>query len=109
MNSITLSGNLYSEVQMQDLPNGTSCAEFGIAVNKKVGDKKDVSFFRVKAYGFTAKQCGEMKKGDSVLVSGELKQERWEKDGKKMEKVVIVAFTVGMIKTQKNNVEETPF
>jgi len=52
---------------------------------------QEVSFFDVTAFGKLADANARLSKGECILVTGELKQERWEKDGQKRSAVKIIA------------------
>ena len=92
--------------------SGFSIANVGIAVNDRV--KKDdqwvdeSSFFELKLFGKTAEFANEYtRKGDAVLVTGRLKQETWEKDGKKNSKVVVIADKYQSLSSRKNTKSES--
>lgn len=60
----------------------TSVCKFGMAFSKKIKDKEYTDFFDFEVWGkgseVIAKYC---QKGDQLFVSGEPRQEKWEKDG----------------------------
>lgn len=72
----------------------TVVCDFTLASNEVIkggADKKEIaSFFSCvvwdKAAEVVAKYC---KKGDKIFVRGTLRQDKWEKDGQKREKVVL--------------------
>lgn len=106
-NQVTLVGHLSRDVEMVSTRSGFSIANVGIAVNDRV--KKDdqwvdeSSFFELKLFGKTAEFANEYTgKGDAVLVTGRLKQETWEKDGKKNSKVVVIADKYQSLSSRKN-------
>jgi len=70
----------------------TKLVEFTIADNRKQGDKKESSYYDIKAWGYAADNAKKFKTGDFVIVNGTLKQERWETEGKKNSRVVVNAF-----------------
>lgn len=96
INHVTVSGNLTRDPESRALPSGTAVTTFSIAYNerRKVNEEwVDVPhFFDITAFGgqgeWLARNIG---KGDPVTVSGQLEQQRWEKDGEKRSKVAIVA------------------
>jgi len=64
--------------------------DIGVAVD---GRKKDdpPNFFDCTAFGKTAEIIGQyFTKGKPICIQGSLRQERWEKDGKKHSKVKVV-------------------
>lgn len=82
--------------------NGIAKAEVSIACNrsKKQGDKwvDETSYFNITIWGKTAENLKPyLTKGREILVTGFLKQDRWEKDGKKESRINIVAEDVKLI------------
>lgn len=81
---------------------GKARANVSIAVNRsrKVEDRwtDEVSYFDVTIWGKVAENLRPyLTKGRQIAVDGYLKQDRWEKDGKKNSRVVIVAESVQMV------------
>lgn len=83
-NSVHLMGNLTRDPSLKHLPSGTSCAEFGIAMNSRYKtkdgeEKEDVTFVDCTAFGRTAEVINEhMKKGKPIFIDGRLKFDSWE-------------------------------
>jgi single-strand DNA-binding protein len=97
VNTVTLSGNLTRDPEYKQISDEFAVCDLGIAVNrsKKGSDgeyTEEVSFFDLKVLGagFSALVGKKLRKGDSVTLSGRLQQDRWEKDGEKRSKVVVV-------------------
>lgn len=90
-NVVVLTGRLTRDPEAKSLGEKT-VASFGLAVNG-FGDK--VSFLDVEAWGRTAEVIEKYAgKGKLVTVQGRLEQQRWEKDGQKRSKVIVVASQV---------------
>lgn len=75
--------------------------EFSIANNIIIGKNEDgskkeiVHFLDIRVWGAQAKACQQyLSKGRMVVIEGEMTQQRWEKDGKKNSRVVIVSKNV---------------
>ncbi len=108
LNSIMIEGNLVRDTVIKPARNGTAICKMSIASNRyfKSGEnfEKEVSFFDVDAFGKTAEICHEKgKTGVMVRIFGRLKQNRWEKEGKSLSSVVIVADHVEFcVKTKSN-------
>ena len=87
-------GRLTRDAEVKTIPDGTEIARFAVAVD---GYKKDdVSFFECQWF----KPSGiknYLKKGKGFLFSGELRQERWEKDGQARSKVVLNVRAVDFV------------
>jgi len=98
-NSVTIVGNLTRDPEVRYIPNGTSVADAGVAVNRRWKDaegnpREEVDFFDVTVFGKTADALGQYaKKGDPILFHGRLSQDRWEdkETGNPRSKVKIIA------------------
>lgn len=82
--------------------NGTAKAVVSLAVNRsrKQGEQwiDEVSYFDVTIWGKTAESLKpKLTKGKQICVMGYLKQDRWEKDGKKQSKTNIIAESVQLL------------
>lgn len=87
-NIVVLRGRLTRDPEVRHVGDKTVVA-LSLAVNG-YGDK--VSFFDVEAWGKTAKIIQSYtSKGKLVTLRGRLEQQRWEKDGQKRSKVIVVA------------------
>jgi single-strand DNA-binding protein len=104
-NSFHVIGNLTRDSELKYLNTGTAVANFSIAVNKKWRGNdgnmvEEVSFFDVALFGKIAESLSQyLIKGKMVSISGELKQERWEKDGQSHSKVKLIADAVFLVPT----------
>ncbi|MEM1225942.1 MAG: single-stranded DNA-binding protein [Planctomycetota bacterium] len=114
-NQVTLVGNLTRDVELKYLSSGTAVADLSLAVNerRKHGSDwvDDVHYFDCTAFARTAEVAGEyLNKGSSVLVSGRLRQERWEKDGQKRSKVSVTVDRLVMLggKSEVDRTENQP-
>tara|TARA_B100001094_G_C17952265_1_gene681170 strand:- start:390 stop:815 length:426 start_codon:yes stop_codon:yes gene_type:complete len=76
-----------------------SVTTFGIAINDVVYKNKEktkqVTFIDVETWGKQAENCAKyLEKGKRVLIEGKVKMNSWEKDGKKFNKLFVVADRV---------------
>jgi single-strand DNA-binding protein len=90
------------------LPNGQARANVSIAVNhsRKNGDQwiDEVDYFDVTIWGKAAENLKPyLLKGVRVSLVGHLRQERWEKDGHKMSRVVLAADHVQLLSGKPEN------
>ena len=95
-------GRLTRDASLTYTSSGIAVCKFDIAVNrkKKSGDQyvDEVSFFTVVLWGKAGESLNQyLTKGKQVAVDGELKQDRWEQDGKKQSKVHVIANTVQLL------------
>lgn len=94
--SITL-GNLVRDPEskmVQAKGESVMVTEFSMAINRKFGDKVD--FFDYRAWrGLAETISNYKKKGDQMLVEGELQQDRWTNDaGENRSRVYVLANNV---------------
>ena len=100
INSVVLCGRVTRDAQVKYTSGGMAVSEISIAVNRYAGKDKgeEVSFFEVNLWGKTAEALVQyLTKGRQIVVQGELRQERWEKDGQKQSKVRINANNIQLV------------
>ena len=111
LNHVVEIGRLTRDISERDFgytTGGTARLNLSIAVNrseKRNGAWQDkVSYFDATVWGKTAENIRPyLHKGKQIAVDGYLDQQRWEKDGQKFSKVVIVANTVQLLGGNENN------
>lgn len=106
-NNFTLIGRLTRDAALKYTSGGMAIAEFSIAVNRqeKHGETwvDEPSFFDMAIFGKRAEGLAPyLLKGQQVAVNGELKQDRWEKDGKKNSKVAFQVNDLQLLGSGKN-------
>ncbi|MDH7483257.1 MAG: single-stranded DNA-binding protein [Spirochaetales bacterium] len=99
INVVVLVGRLTRDSELKYTPSGLPICRFSLAVNRsRKQDEQWVDephFFDVEFYGKSAEGLARyLLKGRQVAVQGELRQDRWEKDGQQRSKIVVVAATV---------------
>ena len=102
MNQVNVVGRLVRDCSVQQTAAGKKMGKLSLAVNRLKRNNGDwdgeASFFDVVVFGRTVDNIGSyLTKGTRVAVSGELKQDRWEFQGKKHSKVVIQAQDVQLL------------
>lgn len=100
INSVVLCGRVTRDAEVKYTSGGMAVSEISIAVNRYAGKDKgeEVSFFEVNLWGKTAEALVQyLTKGRQIVVQGELRQERWEKDGQKQSKVRINANNIQLV------------
>ena len=94
-------GRIANEIEIRYTKDGTAVANFSLALDN-YGDK--TSFVDVTCWRKLAENVAEyMEKGRQVGVSGELVQDRWEKDGQKRSKIKINARNVKFLSYNSEN------
>ena len=105
LNSVIEIGRLTRDISERDFTyttGGTARLNLSIAVNrseKRNGAWQDkVSYFDATVWGKTAENIRPyLHKGKQIAIDGYLDQQRWEKDGVKYSKVVIIADSVQLL------------
>lgn len=115
MNRVFLIGRLVGSASLKYTQTGKPISTFAIAVNKFYkndnGEKQEiVSYFDITLYGKTAETLQQyLLKGKQVGIDGELKQDRWEKDGQHFNRVHVIAENVMLLGgNQSHQSTETP-
>lgn len=116
LNSVVEIGRLTRDISERDFAYttaGKARLNISIAVNrseKRGGERADkVSFFDVTVWGKTAENIKPyLHKGKQIAVDGYLDQQRWEKDGVKYSKVVIIADSVQLLGGNENGQQSAP-
>ena len=123
-NSIILIGRITKDCGADErsfsyVGNGIAKAVVSLAVNRSVKKNEkwedEVSYFDVTIWGKVAESLkNKLVKGKQIAVTGYLKQDRWEKDGKKQSKINIIAESVQLVgggkseNTSEGTTEEFP-
>lgn len=112
INSVNLVGRLTKDIgnDQRDFAyvgQGTARANLSIACNRarKNGNEwvDETSYFDVVVWGKTAENLKQyFVKGQQLIISGYLKQDRWEKDGQKYSRVYVVAENVELGASPRN-------
>ena len=105
LNHVIEIGRLTRDISERDFgytTGGTARLNLSIAVNrseKRNGQWTDkANFFDVTVWGKTAENIkAYLHKGKQIAIDGYLDQQRWEKDGVKYSKVVIIADNVQLL------------
>jgi single-strand DNA-binding protein len=83
--------------------NGKARLNISIAVNDGYGDNQYTSYFDVVVWGKTAENIKPyLGRGKQICINGRLRQDRWENNGQKNSRVVIVAETVQLLGGRDN-------
>ncbi len=113
LNKVFLLGNLTRDPELRHTAQGTSVANFSIAVNRTYkgndGDfKKETSFFNIIVWGKSGENCAKyLTKGRPVLVEGRLQNRSYEtQEGQKRTVTEIVADNVQFLGTGRGDAAE---
>ena len=108
MNSVSLIGNLATDVDVRDVPPDKKVASFLLAVDRP-GRDAGADFVNVTTWNRQAEVCAEfLSKGSKIGVDGRLRSRTWEDaDGKRRSVVAVVAHNVQFLDARVR--EESPF
>lgn len=103
INKVAITGNLGADPELRMTSSGKYVLTFNVAVNESVPDGNGgwsdrANWIEVTVFGNRASALENLlKKGTKVAVSGRLRYREWEKDGRKFNKVGIVADEVDLM------------
>jgi single-strand DNA-binding protein len=94
INQVILVGRITRDAELRYTASGSALCNFSIAVNRRVKKAEqwtdEASFFDLTLWDKQAENLNKyLVKGTQVAVQGELRQDRWEKDGQKFSKVQV--------------------
>jgi len=99
-NKIILAGNITRDPDLSYTPSQMPVCKFGMAVNKKFGDKETTCFVDCVSFKTTAENINKyFRKGDPIFIDGELQFESWTaQDGTKRNKHSIFVANFQFVK-----------
>lgn len=107
LNRVTLVGRLTRDCELRYTDGGMAICNFSIAVGyrRKQGDQwvEEVSYFDSVCFGKRGESVSRyLTKGKQIGVDGELRQNRWEQDGKARSKVEVIVQNVQFLGTDRD-------
>ena len=107
MNLVALVGRLTRDPELRYSQSGIAVAKFSIAVDRPF-NRDETDFFDIVAFRKTAElAANHLTKGRQVGITGHLQQERWEKDGEKRSKVVVVVDELTFIRSRSESGDQS--
>jgi len=98
MNKAILIGNVGKEPELRKTQSGTSVANFSLATSKKVKGEDKTEWHRIVAWDKLAEIIEKyVRKGDKVMIEGEIETREYEKDGRKVYTTEIRAWNMEML------------
>lgn len=94
INHVVIVGRLTRDAELKYTNTGMALTKLGIAVNRRMkqGDQwvDEANFFDATLWGKRGESLNQyLSRGQQVAIDGELRQDRWEKDGVKNSRVTI--------------------
>ena len=110
INTVCMNGRLTRDADMQYTNSGMCIVKGSIANSTGWGDKKKTHFFDFVIFGKRAESLHKyLIKGKEIIITGQLNQERWEKDGKQNSRVNVIVNMIelsgGSKKEDKDQVQ----
>ena len=97
MNTVSLIGNLATDVEVRDVGEEKKVASFLLAVDRG-GREAGADFVWISAWDRQAELCGEyLAKGRRVAVEGRLHSRTWEQDGARRDAIDVVARRIDFL------------
>lgn len=91
INIFTVSGNVGSDMEVRQTPNGKSIGTFSLPVKSGWGDNEKVSWVSCKMFGERAQKLAQhITKGAKLTVTGSFVLDEWENNGVKHSRPVIL-------------------
>lgn len=95
-------GRLTRDAELKYIPSGQAICKFSVATSTRVkkGDQwiDESSYWNVDLWGKRAEAVSQyLIKGKLVAVQGDMRQDKWEKDGQAQMKVLITANDVQLL------------
>ena len=110
LNYSVLQGRIANEIELRYTNSGTANLFLTIAAERNYTNKngeKETDFIPVKFWGKTAEIVAQYHtKGNRIIAEGEIRQERWEKDGQNKSRIVLNASGFQFDKSKSNNTQQ---
>lgn len=107
LNSVHLSGRLVKDAEVKYTGDGKVLCSFSLAVNDYLPSAENNSycnFLDIVIWGKRAEAVHNyLTKGKRILIVGKIKQERWEHEGAKKNKIKIIASEIIFIDSVKKD------
>lgn len=108
MNIVILKGRLTKDVSLLFGQSGTPYTSFTVAVNRYSKDKDLTDFILCTAFNKTAEFIAEyFRKGQEILIKGNVKVDSYEKDGNKITRQYIIVENVEFVGSKKEDENST--
>jgi single-strand DNA-binding protein len=114
-NIVILKGRLVKPAELKMLSTGTPCTTFTIAVGESRKNAQTNQwdtiphYFDVTSFSNYAKSAiASLSKGQEVLVTGKLRQDRWQKDGQMYSRISVTADNLEILRAPKGTSQNAP-
>lgn len=102
MNKVHLIGNLTKEPELRYTKNNTPVASYTIAVNTGYGELQETNFINITTWGKAGEFINKyFKKGQSIALTGRLKNRNYESNGVKHYGMEVVTEDIEFVGSKK--------
>lgn len=113
INKAIIIGRLTRDAELKYTSGGMAVCKFSIAVNRREKNGEQwvdaASFLDITAFGKTGENLNQyLVKGKQVAIDGEIRQDRWEKDGQTHSRVGIIANNIQLLGGNGESRPDTP-
>ena len=112
-NKVILVGNMTADPELKQSPGGLSVSSFSIAVNRRFSkdSAQTCDFINIVAWKQQAEfVCKYFKKGQAILVCGQLQTRTWtDNQGQKRYATEVVADEVSFVGNSSSNTDAKPY
>jgi len=109
MNKAILIGNVGKEPEIRKTQSGISVANFSLATSKKVKGEDKTEWHRIVAWDKLAEITEKyVRKGDKLMIEGEIETRDYEKDGQKVYTTEIRAWNMEMLGGKSEKEPQNP-
>ena len=107
MNKVHLIGNLTKEPELRYTKNNTPVASYTIAVNTGYGELQETNFINITTWGKAGEFINKyFKKGQSIALTGRLKNKNYESNGVKHYGMEVVTEDIEFVGSKKEEPAE---
>ena len=103
INNLTLLGRLTADPELRYTPSGIAVTKFALAVDRKFTNaqgERETDFFDIVVWRQLAETCANyLKKGQQAAVEGYLQTRYYDKDGRRIKVIEVIAENVQFLAT----------
>ena len=102
INTITVEGRIVKDIEIKGNENKVLSNTIAVYGGKDANGNDITYFFDFKAFNYNANKLNaHATKGSYILIKGDLRQDKWEKDGNTYTKAVIYASDIMIADVKK--------
>ena len=107
MNKVHLIGNLTKDPELRYTKNNTPVASYTIAVNTGYGELQETNYINITTWGKAGEFISKyFKKGQSIAITGRLKNKNYESNGVKHYGMEVVTEDIEFVGSKKEEPKE---